>query len=190
MFPKTKKETVKSGFFFVVLIEELLYNGPDTKDGESMKIEIPGYHTLQIEHLLLDYNGTIAEDGVIRDSVRALLLKLSDTFNLHILTADTHGTAKSNCEGIPLYLDTFPTSDAASCKLQKLRELGSSHCACIGNGRNDLQMLQEAALSIGVMDREGLYPPLLSCCDLCVHSSEEALELFLYPKRIIAGLRG
>jgi hypothetical protein len=35
-----------------------------------------------------------------------------------------------------------------------------------------------------------MYPPLLPYCDLCVHSSEEALELFLHPERIIAGLRG
>ena len=51
-------------------------------------------------------------------------------------------------------------------------------------------MLKEAALSIAVIDREGMYPPLLPYCDLCVHSSEEALELFLHPERIIAGLRG
>lgn len=155
-----------------------------------MKIEIPGYRTLEIEHLLLDYNGTIAEDGVIRRSVRDLLLLLSGRLDLHVLTADTHGTAKSECEGIPLHLDIFPTSDAASRKLAKLQELGPSRCACIGNGRNDLPMLTSAAFSVAVMDREGLYPPLLTQSDLCVHSSEEALELFLYPKRIIAGLRG
>ena len=67
-----------------------------------MKIEIPGYHTLEIEHLLLDYNGTIAEDGVIRRSVRDLLLLLSTKLDLHVLTADTHGTAKAECEGISL----------------------------------------------------------------------------------------
>lgn len=155
-----------------------------------MKIEIPGYHSLEIEHLLLDYNGTIAEDGTIRSTVRELLYLLSEHFDLHVLTADTHGSALSNCKGIPLHLDTFPTYDAAACKLQKLRELSPSRCACIGNGRNDLLMLKEAAFSVAVMDREGLYPPLLSCSDLCVRSSEEALELFLHPKRIIAGLRG
>ncbi len=155
-----------------------------------MKLEIPGYHTLEIEHLLLDYNGTIAEDGVIRGSVRTLLLLLSGKLDLHVLTADTHGTAKAECEGIPLHLDTFPTSDAAAQKLAKLQELEPSRCACIGNGRNDLLMMEKAAFSVAVMDREGLYAPLLTHSDLCVRSSEEALELFLYPKRMIADLRG
>ena len=152
-----------------------------------MQIEIPGYQTLTIDHLLLDYNGTIAEDGRIRNRVRELLIQLSESLTIHVLTADTHGTAAAECQGIPLLLDTFPTSDAASCKLQ---ETGASCCACIGNGRNDLFMLKEAALSIAVIGREGRYPPLLPYCDLCVHSSEEALELFLHPERIIAGLRG
>ena len=31
-----------------------------------MIIDIPGYKKLQITTLLLDYNGTIAEDGIIR----------------------------------------------------------------------------------------------------------------------------
>lgn len=34
-----------------------------------MIIDIPGYKKLQITTLLLDYNGTIAEDGVIRPAV-------------------------------------------------------------------------------------------------------------------------
>ena len=155
-----------------------------------MQIEIPGYQTLTIDHLLLDYNGTIAEDGRIRNRVRELLIQLSESLTIHVLTADPPGTAAAECQGIPLLLDTFPTSDAASCKLQKLQETGASCCACIGNGRNDLFMLKEAALSIAVIGREGMYPPLLPYCDLCVHSSEEALELFLHPERIIAGLRG
>lgn len=103
-----------------------------------MQIEIPGYQTLTINHLLLDYNGTIAEDGRIRDRVRELLIQLSESLTIHVLTADTHGTAAAECQSIPLLLDTFPTSDAASYKLQKLQETGASCCACIGNGRNDL----------------------------------------------------
>ncbi|OUO98489.1 hypothetical protein B5F37_14475 [Drancourtella sp. An210] len=82
-----------------------------------MQIEIPGYQTLTINHLLLDYNGTIAEDGRIRDRVRELLIQLSESLTIHVLTADTHGTAAAECQSIPLLLDTFPTSDAASYKL-------------------------------------------------------------------------
>lgn len=45
-----------------------------------MKIEIPGYKTLQLDTLLLDYNGTVALDGKIPDSVKERLEKLSKEF--------------------------------------------------------------------------------------------------------------
>ena len=35
-----------------------------------MIIEIPGYQTLDLEYLVLDYNGTIAIDGKMPDTVK------------------------------------------------------------------------------------------------------------------------
>ena len=35
-----------------------------------MKIEIPGYKELDLKYLVLDYNGTIARDGIIPESIR------------------------------------------------------------------------------------------------------------------------
>ena len=52
-----------------------------------MQIEIPGYQTLTINHLLLDYNGTIAEDGRIRDRVRELLIQLSESLTCLLYTS-------------------------------------------------------------------------------------------------------
>ena len=71
-----------------------------------------------------------------------------------------------------------------------LDEIGGEVCACMGNGRNDVRMLENAALSIGIIDREGAYSGLLKTVDLCVNSTEDGLDLLLYPKRLIAGLRG
>ena len=51
-----------------------------------MKIEIPGYRELNITSLLLDYNGTIAVDGVIRREVRERIGKLAKQLDIYILT--------------------------------------------------------------------------------------------------------
>lgn len=51
-------------------------------------------------------------------------------------------------------------------------------------------MLREAALSIAVMDQEGAYGKVMREADLCTGCIEDALDLLIYPKRIIAGLRG
>ena len=61
-----------------------------------MIIEIPGYKTLDLDYLVLDYNGTIAVDGLIPPAIKERLLLLGDSFKIYVLTADTHGTASSH----------------------------------------------------------------------------------------------
>ena len=42
-----------------------------------LKINIPGREELILNHLILDYNGTIAEDGEIIESIRPRLAELA-----------------------------------------------------------------------------------------------------------------
>lgn len=155
-----------------------------------LKIEIPNYKTLELEHLVLDYNGTIALDGEIRDSVRERLITLSKMLDIYVLTADTHGTAKKMCEGLPLKIQTFPTDGALDEKLAVVEGLGEDKCIAIGNGRNDKLMCRASALAIAVMEQEGMCGRLLGEADVCTRSIEDALDLLLRPKRLIATLRG
>ena len=155
-----------------------------------MKIVIPEYKTLDIDTLFLDFNGTIAVDGIIPAGVKQRLTALAEEFRIYILTADTNGNAKDQCEGLPVILQTFPTGNAREYKKELIKATGSKHCAAMGNGRNDELMLKEAALSIAIMDKEGMYGRLFKEADICVRSMQDGLDLFLYPNRIIAGLRG
>lgn len=155
-----------------------------------MKLVIPEYKTLELELIFLDYNGTIAVDGVIPASVRQRIEELAKSFQIYVLTADTHGNAKEQCQGLPVVIQTFPTGNAKEYKRELVKSMGAKRCVAIGNGRNDEGMLKEAGLSIAVMDKEGTYGKLLKEADLCVRSMQDALDLLLYPKRVIAGLRG
>ena len=154
-----------------------------------LKIEIPNYKTLELEYLVLDYNGTIALDGEIRDSVREQLITLSKELEIYVLTADTHGTAKKMCEGLPLKIQTFPTDGALDEKLAVVEGLGEDRCIAIGNGRNDKLMCRASALAIAVMEQEGMCGRLLGEADVCTRNIEDALDLLLRPKRLIATLK-
>lgn len=155
-----------------------------------MKISIPGYKYLDLSCLVLDYNGTIALDGVISEEVKAAICRLAHDFSIYVLTADTHGTAKAMCEGLPLTIMTFPGNDAMESKLSIVRSLGADRCVAVGNGRNDCLMCKESALSIAVMAEEGACSALLSSTDICTRSILDALALLEKPKRLIATLRG
>ena len=151
-----------------------------------MKIVIPEYKTLDIDTLFLDFNGTIAVDGIIPAGVKQRLTALAELFRIYILTADTNGNAKDQCEGLPVILQTFPTGNAREYKKELIKATGSKHCAAMGKGRNDELMRRGGALSV----TEGMYGRLFKEADLCVRSMQDGLDLFLYPNRIIAGLRG
>ena len=63
-----------------------------------MIVRIPGSETLQIDNLVLDYNGTLATDGFLDEGVAERLEKLASSgLSLHVITADTSGTVAAEC---------------------------------------------------------------------------------------------
>lgn len=155
-----------------------------------MRIEIAGYQTLDIEQIILDFNGTLATDGHIEEAVREQLRELARHFTIHVLTADTLGNAQRELEGLPVRVGIAGGDSVGLYKERVVAQLGPASCACIGNGRNDVAMLRLAALGIVVAGEEGVYPPLLQEAQLMVPSVGAALELFIQPQRIRASLRG
>ena len=153
-----------------------------------LNIQIPGREELNLSHLILDYNGTIAEDGNIIESIRPRLAELSKDLSIYVITADTHGTAAKKCQGLPLQVLTFPTTEVGLIKAQEAKKLGGG-VITIGNGFNDIQMSDVADLSICVMGKEGCCGALISHCDVVVTSIEDALDLLLIPGRVRATLR-
>ena len=153
-----------------------------------LKINIPGREEMTLSHLILDYNGTIAEDGAIIESIRPRLDDLSKDLSIYVITADTHGTAAQRCAGLPLQVLTFPTTQVGEIKAAEARKMEGG-VVTIGNGFNDIQMSDAADLSICVMGKEGCCGALLSRCDVVVTSIEDALDLLCKPNRLRATLR-
>ena len=153
-----------------------------------LKIQIPGREELILSHLILDYNGTIAEDGEIIESIRPRLAELSKDLSIYVITADTHGTAAKKCEGLPLQVLTFPTTEVGLIKAQEAHKL-SGGVITIGNGYNDIQMSDAADLSICVIGKEGCCGALLMHTDIVVTSIDDALDLLLKTGRLRATLR-
>jgi P-type E1-E2 ATPase len=154
-----------------------------------IEITVPGYGLLRLEHLVLDYNGTLACDGQLLDGVRQCLEGLAGELEIHVLTADTFGTAKAGLQRIGCELVILPPEDQDSRKLEYVRRLGAERTACIGNGRNDRLMLKEAALGIAVLGEEGTTLEALLAADVVCTSIATALDLLMNPLRLVATLR-
>ena len=61
-----------------------------------IRIDIPGFGTVEIEHLVSDFTGTLSEDGTLCEGVKERLNRLADDIQIHVLTADTFNVAKKN----------------------------------------------------------------------------------------------
>ena len=154
-----------------------------------ISIDIPGFRTLKLAHLVMDYNGTLAVDGKLLPGVADALKDLASHIKIHVITADTFGIVAEQLKGLPVEITITPLEDQAEAKLSYITELGSDSVVAIGNGRNDSKMLSAAALGIAVIQAEGSAVETLTSADVVCLSSLNALELLTNPKRLIATLR-
>jgi len=154
-----------------------------------IETSIPGFGTLHIEHLVLDYNGTLACDGKLLPGVKKTLEILAKKLQIHVLTADTFGKAQSQLKSIPCELVILPKENQDIGKLKYVQQLNSELTVCIGNGRNDRLMVKEAALGIAVIQREGASIETMAAADIVCTSIVVALDLLTNPLRLIATLR-
>ena len=154
-----------------------------------LSVKIPGCDPLNLSHLVLDYNGTIAVDGHFIDGVEERLRLLAESLTIHILTADTFGSVREVLAGIPCRLEVIRGGNQAEAKRDYVAQLGLEHCVCIGNGRNDRLMLKEATLGIVVVQAEGAAVEAVCAADIVANSIMEALDLLSHPLRLAATLR-
>ncbi len=150
---------------------------------------IPGYKTIRLEHLVLDFNGTLACDGVMIDGVKSALNALAELLEIHVLTADTFGKAAAQLAGVNCKLSILPIEHQDLGKLDYVKKLGCDKTCCMGNGRNDRLMLKESALGVAVILEEGTSAETLASADIVCTSILSALDLLTHPLRLVATLR-
>ncbi len=154
-----------------------------------MEVSISGFKSLRLEHLVLDFNGTIAIDGRFVEGTKERLESLSQRLAVHILTADTFGSVTEQVGSLPAKVTVIPRGAEAQAKASYVRQLGADKTVAIGNGRNDRLMLREAALGIAVVQGEGAAVAALTAADVVTWDILAALDLLLKPARLTATLR-
>ncbi len=156
----------------------------------SIELEIPSYGRLDLRYLVLDLNGTLAVDGILLPGVADRIECLKDTLEIYLVTSDTHGTGSRTARELGIRFRRLEREYGSDQKEKFVRELGARETVAIGNGRNDVGMLRAAALGIAVVGGEGAASAALLAADLVTKGPADALDLLLFPKRLVASLRG
>lgn len=142
-----------------------------------------------IRHLLLDYNGTLAVDGELLPGVAERLRRLAEQLEIHVLTADTHGSVVDKLSGLPCRVTVIASDRQDQRKLDYLVDIGAEMTVAVGNGRNDALMLRRALLGICLVQGEGASSLALTAADVVATDIVHVLDMILYPSRLAATLR-
>lgn len=154
-----------------------------------ISVDIPGFRHLDLAHLVLDYNGTLALDGALLAGVADALKVLAPHLSIHVITADTFGSAAANLRGLPVSRVMAPHKDQHAAKMDYVKGLGAHSVVAIGNGRNDRKMVETAAIGIALIQTEGAAAETIIRADIVCTSILDAFGLLQEPKRLIATLR-
>ena len=161
-----------------------------TKKGKPMIcIDIPGVGKKEIHHIVFDYNGTIAIDGILIPGVKKAVRSFAGQAAFHVITADTFGFVTAQVSDIDCKVIIIPAGNQAQSKLDFIAGLGAQNTLCVGNGANDELMLKHAAVGIAVQQEEGLATAALFAADLVVKDVLDVFAMLKTPERIMATLR-
>jgi len=154
-----------------------------------LKIDIPGFGDAGLKYLVSDFSGTLSVDGIVAPETIALLNEIANILEIHVLTSDTHGTARKALSDLECQLSILTGDDHDVQKKDYVTGLGAEQVIAFGNGNNDAQMLSAAKIGVAVCLSEGCSIKALSASDITVKSIRDAIDLVRFPNRLKATLR-
>ena len=154
-----------------------------------LEIEIPGFGTVQLEHLVSNFTGTLSHNGKLIPGVKERLEQISEFLDIHVLTSNSFGTADPELKGLPCKLKVLDGEYHDLQKEEYVDKLGAPSVVAFGNGNNDRKMLRVAKIGVAVTGREGSAVDILMAGEVYITDIKAGLDLLLYPKRLKATLR-
>ena len=151
-------------------------------------VDIPDFGTFDIEHIVCDFNGTLAVDGELLPGVAESLNELARSVQVHVVTADTFGSASARCK-VDCRIHLLRRDDQRHAKLAYLFVLGPQSSIAIGNGRNDVDMLRVSRRRHRRHQRRGRGRGDVGRGRRGVQRHRRRVALLHKPKRLLATLR-
>jgi len=148
-----------------------------------ISIQRPGQEPLEIDFILIDYEGTLALDRRVHPKAKDKINLLSKRTKIYILTKGEKGVVEEILRRVKAEIFYFTEGETFQRKLALLRQLGATRTVAIGNGVDDAPMLEEAGLGICVIGKEGTSVEALKKADVVVSNILDALDLLLKPLR-------
>ncbi len=148
-----------------------------------IRIERPGQSPLDIDFILLDFEGTLATNRRVHPKTKAKINLLSKRTSIYILTIQQKEVIEERLKKIKAEIFCLVEGIASSRKLELLRQLGATRCAVIGNNVSSAELMKEAGIGICVIGREGSSTRALNHAEVIFSDILDALDFLLKPLR-------
>ena len=146
-------------------------------------IERPGQGNLEIEFILIDFEGTLASDRRVHPKAKDKINLLSKRTKIYILAKGEKEGVEESLRRVKAEIFWLPEGDFSRRKLDLLRQLGATRTVAIGNGVDDAPMIEEAGLGICIISKEGTSAEAMKRADVVVSNILDALDFLLKPLR-------
>jgi len=142
-----------------------------------------GQEPLKIDFILLDFEGTLASDRRVHPKAKDRINLLSKQTKIYILTKEEKILMEEILKKVKAEIIYLMEGEASQQKLDLLRQLGASRTVAIGNGVDDVPMIEEAGFGISVMGKEGTFSEAMKKADVVFMNILDALDFLLKPLR-------
>ena len=148
-----------------------------------ISIQRPGMESLDIHFVLIDFEGTLAMDGRVHPKAKDKVNLLSKRVTITILTKSNREKVEETLRKMRAEILYVTEGDSSQQKLNVLQRLGPHQTAVIGNGLDDVRILEQAGLGMCVIGKEGASAEAMAKADLVVTHVLDALDFLLKPSR-------
>ena len=146
-------------------------------------IQRPGQKPLEIEFVLIDFEGTLASDRRVHPKAKDKINLLSKRTKIYILTKGEKEITEDVLRRVKAEVVYSLEGETSRQKLDLLRQLGPTRTVAIGNGADDVPMIEEAGFAICVIGKEGTSIEAMMKADVVVSNVLDALDFLLKPLR-------
>jgi len=148
-----------------------------------ISIQRPGQGNLEIEFILIDFEGTLASDRRVHPKAKDKINLLSKRTKIYILTKGDKEGVEEALKNVKAEIVFLNKENSSQQKLDLLRQREVSRTAAIGNGADDAPMIEEAGFSICVIGKEGTFSEAMKKADLVFMNILDVLDFLLKPLR-------
>jgi soluble P-type ATPase len=151
-------------------------------------VQRPGQSNLEIEFILIDFEGTLASDRRVHPKAKDKINLLSKRTKIYILTKEEKERVEEVLRKVKAEIVYLTEGESSQKKLDLLHQLGPARTVAVGNGVDDVSMIEEAGLGVCVLGKEGTSSEAMKKTDVVFTNILDALDFLLKPLRQKASL--